>query len=195
MFSQDILKSIIQLKPVIHTPDIYIRMVEKTDNEAIFEYASDPIVSKYHSWDPHQSLQDTHGFLSRYIEFLNKFQKLEFGIILKENDTLIGMCGFHDFSFTHSRCEIRYVLSAKYREKDLLTESVEALIEFGFTRMELNRIEARTRIEDIASQRVLKNVGMNEEGLLREQMFIKGQFTDFKLYSKLKREHHRPKYN
>lgn len=195
MFSQDILKSVIQSKPVIHTPDVYIRMVEKTDNEAIFEYASDPDVSKYHSWDPHQSLQDTHGFLSRYSEFLKKLQKLEFGIILKEKDTFIGMCGFHDFSFDHSRCEIRYVLSAKYRERDLLTESVSALIDFGFAKMDLNRIEAKTRIEDIASQRVLKNVGMIEEGLIRERMFLKGHFTDFKLYSILKREHHRPKYN
>jgi len=103
------------------------------------------------------------------------------------------MCGFHDFSFQDFRGEIGFVLSSEYRGRGLITEAAGALIEFGFTRLALNRIEARARIEDIPSQRVLKNAGMLEEGLMREQMYIKGNFVDFKLYSKLRREYHRPK--
>jgi len=76
MFSQDVLKTVIREKPVIQANNIYLRMIEKTDNHAIYKYASDPVVSKNLSWEPHQSLQDTHEFLSRYQQFLKNLTKI-----------------------------------------------------------------------------------------------------------------------
>ena len=59
---------------------------------------------------------------------------------------------------------------------------------FGFRTMELNRIEARCKIENIASARVMEEVGMRFEGILRQHMFAKGTYHDLKIYSILKEE-------
>ena len=69
-----------------------------------------------------------------------------------------------------------------------MTEAVKAAIDFGFSNMPLNRIEARCDLENIASARVLEKVGMKFEGLLRQHIYSKGSYHDMKMYSILKQE-------
>lgn len=74
--------------------------------------------------------------------------------------------------------------------KGLVTEAVKEVIKHGFEKMNLNRIYARCFVENIGSQKVLEKVGMKFEGILREQLFIKGAFRDMKIYSILRKEYY-----
>jgi ribosomal-protein-alanine N-acetyltransferase len=134
-------------------------------------------------WEAHNSIQDTLDFLTRTEQSRENHESLTYGIILKKSDQLIGMCGLHSINPVHRRAEMGYVLSPEYWGLGIMTEAVNLLLQTGFLTLELNRIEARTRPDNVASQRVLTKVGLTEEGTLRQQMFIKGQFRDFKIFS------------
>ena len=69
-----------------------------------------------------------------------------------------------------------------------MSEAVNAVIEFGFREMLLNRIMARCEVNNIASARVMEKVGMQLEGILRQQLFVKGRYWDLKIYSILREE-------
>ncbi len=69
-----------------------------------------------------------------------------------------------------------------------MTEAVRAVIAFGFRTLQLNRIEARCEIKNIASARVMEKAGMKFEGILRQHAFYKGAFRNFKMYSILRKE-------
>jgi len=70
-----------------------------------------------------------------------------------------------------------------------MSEIVDNLFEFGFEKMYLNRIEARCWSENDKSVRIMEKNNMRFEGVLRDQIYVKGKYRDVKLYSILKSEY------
>lgn len=174
--------------PVLETERLILRKLHWDDTEDIFEYASDPEVPKYSSWSVHDSIEDTKNFLNAVMAQYKNHEVAPWGIVDKADKKLIGTCGFVDFMIEGNRAEIGYALSRNYWGKGYMTEAVRAVIDFGFRTMQLNRIEARCNIENIASARVMEKVGMKFEGILREHLFAKGNYHDLKMYSILTKE-------
>lgn len=67
-------------------------------------------------------------------------------------------------------------MNRKFWGQGLMTEAIEAVIDFGFERMELNRIEASCKPENIGSWRVMEKTGMKFEGTIRQSMIHRGEF-------------------
>ena len=175
--------------PSLETNRLILRRLTLDDDNDVFEYACEPDVAKYVTWEPHKSIEDAITFLSSMIKKYEENEVAGWGIVLKENNKLIGACGFMWWSPENARSEVGYALSKKYWNQGIMTEAMNATVKFGFEKMKLNRIEARTRVENIASQSVLKKAGMTFEGIMREQSFIKGEYLDFTMYSILKKEY------
>lgn len=174
--------------PEIETNRLILRKMRMEDAEDIFEYASDPEVSQYTTWLPHQSIADSRHFLSFIKKRYKNAEAIDWGIVHKADKKLIGTCGFSEWVRQHNRAEIGYVISKKYWGRGYMSEAVHALLEFGFRKLKLNRIEALCQVKNIASARVMEKVGMKFEGILRQKMFVKGEYWDLKIYSILEQE-------
>jgi ribosomal-protein-alanine N-acetyltransferase len=72
--------------------------------------------------------------------------------------------------------------------RGLTSETVRALIGFGFEKMNLNRIEARCIAENVASAGVLKKA-VTYDGTLRQREYVKGAYQNMKRYAILKSEY------
>lgn len=70
-----------------------------------------------------------------------------------------------------------------------MKEALPYIIDYGFDRMNLHRIEAMVGPDNQASLRLVKGLGFVEEGLLREHYFIDGKFYDSLVFSLLKKEY------
>lgn len=170
--------------PPIETARLWLRGLTLSDAEDIFEYASDPEVTKYTLWYHHNSLGDTKTFVSWLIH--DNFAC--WGIVHKGMDKVIGTAFLHSFSFTNRRAEIAFNIARKYWGQGYATEVAQALILFGFEYWCLNRIQGSCMVENIASARVMEKVGMTFEGILRKHTYAKGQYHDMKLFSILRDE-------
>ena len=73
---------------------------------------------------------------------------IRWGITLKDDDTLIGSCGFHHFDEGYHRAETGYILNRAYWGQGIMAEALAAILTYGFSEMGLHRIEA---IIDIAN--------------------------------------------
>ena len=177
--------------PSLETNRTLLRKLSLDDADDIFEYASEPEIAQYVPWEYHRSIEDTLTFLNSVIEKYRQNQNAEWGIVLKDNNKLIGSIGFHWWSIEHASAEIGYALSKQYWGHGIMSEVLHEVIRFGFSNMKLNRIEARTRVENTASQNVLKRAGMTYEGTIREQFFTKGEYRDFMMYSILRKEYNK----
>lgn len=174
--------------PLIETERLLLRKITFEDAADIYEYTSDKNVSKYVTWDRHASLMDTKGFI-HYVNQQYAFKRLApWGIELKENGKLIGTIDFVSWKPNHHTAEIGYAISRQYWGMGITTEAAKALIAFGFTKMELVRIQARCMVENIGSQRVMEKTGMSFEGIIRKGLYAKGKHHDLKLYSILLEE-------
>lgn len=175
--------------PIIETNRLLLRKLSLDDANDMYEYTSNEIVSRYVNWNPHKSIGDTKSYIHYVLQQYYLKKIAPWGIQFKENNKLIGTIDFVTWDPVHRTAEIGYAISHLYWGKGLTPEAVQALIELGFTRMKLERIQARCIAENIASQRVMEKTNMTYEGTIRKSMLIKGTHRDIKLYSILREEY------
>ena len=174
--------------PIIETDRLLLRKITLDDAADIFEYASDPEVSTYMSWEPHQSIQETYDYLERVMQRYQEHNPGPWAIVHKRDAKMIGTCSYGSWAREDYRAEVGYVLNRRYWGQGYMAEAVRAIVDFGFRKLGMNRIQARCDVPNIGSARVMEKVGMTFEGVLRQQLFEKGTFRDIKIYSILRSE-------
>ena len=117
------------------------------------------------------------SFNRRFILFLLNY---------KESEIIIGRCGLHNWNKEHRRAEIGYnMLEEHFKGKGLMTEAIDAIIDYGFNKMNLNRIEALVGIGNIPSLRLMEKYNFKKEGILRQHFYTSDRFEDSIVFSKL----------
>jgi ribosomal-protein-alanine N-acetyltransferase len=174
--------------PVIETERLLLRKITFDDAPDIFDYASDPEVSKYMGWEPHQSIQETYDYLERAMKRYQEHNPGPWAIVHRGNAKMIGTCFFSSWDRQHNSAEVGYMLNRRYWGQGYMAEAVRAIVGFGFRELGINRIQARCNVPNVGSARVMEKVGMSFEGVLRQQLFEKGSYIDVKIYSILKSE-------
>lgn len=79
--------------PTLETERLILRKLKISDDKDIFEYAKDPEVSRYVTWEPHKSIEDARAFINWNLERYNKGEIGEWAIELKETGRVIGSIG------------------------------------------------------------------------------------------------------
>jgi [ribosomal protein S5]-alanine N-acetyltransferase len=173
--------------PQLETENLILRETKPSDAPAIFEIFTDEDVLKYHDVEAATNIQQIEFLIqSRAERFKNK-EGIRWGIAKKENDVIIGSCGY---SIRNAfRAEIGYELAKAHWQKGIMSEALKAAIAWGFYSLELNRIEAMVMLGNIASMQLLNKLSFSEEGILKEYGFWKGQFHDLKIFSLLKKDY------
>ena len=78
-----------------------------------------------------------------------------------------------------------YWIGAPYARKGYMTEALATVLDFGFERLGLHRLEAACLEANAASRRLLLNVGFKQEGYARQYLRINGRWQDHLLFDKL----------
>lgn len=169
--------------PVLQTERLLLRRLTFDDAEDVFAYASDPEVTRYLMWLPHQSIADSLTFITTALERYKTGLTAPWAIVLTAENKVIGTCDYIHWWPDHGRAEIGYALSRDYWGRGLMTEAVKEIIAYGFEVKGVNRIQAMCEIANIGSARVMEKAGMSFEGILREYMMQHDQLRDMKLYA------------
>lgn len=160
--------------PTLTTERLLLRRMLVGDCYDMYEYASKPEVTQFLTWSPHPDIEYT----KEYLQYIANHYKLgdfyDWAVVLREEGKMIGTCGFTRFHMQHDCGEIGYVINPAYRGQGIACEAVRAVMDFGFSRLGLNRIEAKYMEGNQASRRVMEKVGMTFEGVRRGEMLIKG---------------------
>ena len=115
---------------------------------------------------------------------------VQFKLILKETNEVIGSCGYHNWYVGHRKAELGYVLiKDEHKRKGYMSEAVNTILDYGFNRMNLNRIEACIGPGNIASLHLIKKYGFTREGYLRQHFTRDGEIQDTIIFSLLKEEY------
>lgn len=89
-------------------------------------------------------------------------------IELKEISQAIGSIGVVSSLKNIHSVDIGYCISKKYWNKGIMTEALNAVIDFLFNSVNVNRIQTVHAFENKASGRVMEKCGMKYEGTNRQ---------------------------
>lgn len=169
--------------PEIETERLLLREILPEDAEAIYRIFSDDKVTEFYDLVTYTSIDQARELIDFFDESFELERAIRWGITLKPDDTVIGTCGY--VWLRQYRGEIGYDLASAYWRQGIMSEAVEAILEYGFTDLGLNRIEALVMKENVASAALLRSLGFREEGLLRQHDYFKGKFHDMRLFALL----------
>jgi [ribosomal protein S5]-alanine N-acetyltransferase len=173
--------------PVIETDRLVLREIVTADLASLFAIHGDPEAMRWFGKDPVPSLEATHELIDAFASWrLLPNPGARWGLQLKTHPTLIGTCGLFKWNRNWQTCTIGYELNQSHQGQGLMGEAADAVIEWGFAELQLNRIEAQIHPKNTASIAMAEKLGFVREGLLREAGFWGGQFEDFVQYSLLR---------
>jgi ribosomal-protein-alanine N-acetyltransferase len=176
----------------LETNRLFLREFRPEDSEAIFQLYEDSQVTE-HVMEPINTPQQAEAIVQEYMAYFQTGKGIVWAITLKGSTTVIGTCGYEVISAYDKRGEIGYDLGKAYWGQGLMKEALKAVIDYSFSTMDLNRIQAYVLLENDRSINLLKKIHFNNEGLLREYRWFKGGFSDWTLMSLLKKDWLSPK--
>jgi [ribosomal protein S5]-alanine N-acetyltransferase len=119
----------------------------------------------------------------------NRFSMFFFLLLDKQTNLPIGECGFHTLNTSHRRTELFYTLRHEAdKRKGLMTEALHVVLKYGFTELDLHRVEALVGSSNTASIKLLQRFNFVKEGTMREDYVVNGKNQDSDCYSLLKWE-------
>jgi len=126
------------------------------------DYAQDPEVTRYLSWRPHVSPQQTEGYLAEIVSDWD--QRRSPWVLERRSDA--RPLGMLRATQSGPQAELGYVLARAHWGQGYMSEVVLALRELGLA-SGLQRITALVDVENLGSARVLEKAGFVREGTLR----------------------------
>lgn len=174
---------------VLKTERLLLRKLVPEVYDHIYKRYSDPELKLFLGLDTNDALQTEKN---KYAQGLYTYNRrfVNFQLLDKATEKIIGGCGFHTWYIEHHRAEIGYALNDDAdKQKGLMTEAMKAVIYYGFIHMNLHRIEALIGPANAASIKLVTNAGFKKEGHLREHYFKNNVMQDSLIFSLLKSEY------
>jgi [ribosomal protein S5]-alanine N-acetyltransferase len=154
----------------IRTARLLMRQPNEADAPAIFErYAQDAGVSRFMSWTPHQSVDDTVAFLHRIIAENAAGRSHGYLIFARDIGTLLGSIGG---AIEEHRMQFGYLLARDAWGKGFATEAATQFVASVLADAGIFRVQAYCDLENQASARVLEKAGLRFEGTLRRYLVL-----------------------
>ena len=167
------------------TERIKIKELSTVHLQQVYQLHSSPLVDEFNTLGIPESIDISKELLNEWIATQHDIPRTKyiFCIELKETNEFIGLIAMNLGKVNYRIAEVWYKLHPEFWGLGYTTEALLALLEFGFLKLGLHRIEAGCAVENIASIRVLEKVGMTREGRKRKILPIRGEWVDNYIYS------------
>ena len=157
---------------------VYLRALERADlNEKYLGWLNDPVVNRY--------LES--GIFPYTIDELEKFfeqvsgsrEQVILAIADKKTDEHIGNIKLGPINWVHRKATLGILIGEKHCwGQGMATDATRLMVDYGFFRLNLRRIELGVHAEHDAAVHVYEKVGFKIEGRMREVLFHDGKYKD-----------------
>ena len=169
---------------VLDSQRLTLRPFTLKDADDVFEYASDPLVTNFLTWDT----ITTKARAENIIENIYMKRKGIYAIELKEEKKCIGCIDIRIDPY-NNKASLGYVLNRSYWNKGYMTEALKVILYLSFKRLKLNRVEACHYVGNEGSGRVMEKCGMHYEGTCQSTERIKCKRHEEKHYAIIAEEY------
>lgn len=174
--------------PDLESERLMYRSFLPTDAAALFALRTDARVLEYLDTEAQADVGAAEQMIERNRLSFEQKEGLNWVIVDKESQTMIGYAGIWRLDRDHCRGEIGYSLHPDYWRKGYMTETLNCLLRFAFQELHLHSIEANVNIANEASKQLLLKLGFQQEAYFRENYLHNGQFLDSAIFCLLERD-------
>lgn len=150
---------------IIETARLFLRPPLLADAAVMFaQYSRDPAVTKYLTWQAHESVETTVAFLQRCATMWQQGSGFPWVVTLLHTGQFAGMV---ELRVREQRAEVSFAVTRPYWDCRVAPEAIQAVIDWVLQQSSIYRVSALCDVDDVWSAQVYEAVGMRCEGLLR----------------------------
>lgn len=173
----------------LKTDRLTMRRFRPEDAKEMYNnWAKDERVCKFLTWDPHESEEATKQLLEYWCKDYEKPDWYQWAIVY--DGKVIGSLAVVEFSEKNESAELGYCIGYEYWGMGIMSESVQAVIDFLFSEVGLNRITICHAVKNPASGRVAQKCGLVLEGIHKEEFKSRsGEYLDIAHYGIVRKDY------
>lgn len=178
-------------KNQITTERLSLKLVEMMDLDWLYQLLSLPEVDQYNTLGIPENREVTRKMIAQHVldNCEPSPQRYTFSVLDKSNGIGVGLCALNLGRAKYQSAEIWYKYFPQYWGKGFASETVKALLDFGFQDLQLQRIEAGCAVGNIGSVKVLEKSGFTKEGRQRKTLHLEDGWSDHFDFGILRSEH------
>jgi len=180
-------------RPLFETDRLIIQRFTRRDHSTLDDAirSSLPELNQWLPWARMDyELGDTTSFIRESIQAWKEERAWDYSIRHKERpDRHLGNVSLWTVSKLGKIAEFGYWVRTDENSKGICTEAVECLLAEAFGPLGYHKVTLRIAIGNDPSDRVAGKLGFTREGVLREELLIRGNWVDHSLWSLLDREY------
>jgi RimJ/RimL family protein N-acetyltransferase len=143
--------------PILLSPRLVMRAPHEDDIDALAHLANNANIANMVARMPHPyTVADAADFVRR--TRAGAIGKCVYAITKADNGAFLGCCGIEPHEDGHT-VELGYWLGEPYWNQGYVTEAAHALIDMVFRTRDVEQIDARCRVMNIPSRRVIQKCG------------------------------------
>lgn len=142
--------------PVLQTERLVLRKLSIDDADEIFFLRSSDGVNKFLDRPRANNIDEAVAFINKVNIGIANNISLYWVICFKDNPKLIGTICLWNFNEEENKAEVGYEVIPENQGNGIAGEALSKIIEFGFGTMRLDKIEAYTHKENLASTKLLE---------------------------------------
>ena len=171
----------------IETPRLILRRFIPTDAQSMYHnWASDPQVTKFLTWPPHDSVDTSRRIIESWIAEYANDSYYHWAIEFKELGQPIGSLIAISKDDRLQTAHIGYCIGAPWWHQGIMTEALRAVVDFLFDEVGMNRIESRHDPNNPHSGAVMRKCAMRYEGTFRQADWNNQGICDCAIYAILR---------
>jgi ribosomal-protein-alanine N-acetyltransferase len=174
--------------PILESERLVFRRLKESDAPEVFKLRSNPENMKYIPRPLLKNEEEALAMIHMMNAKIDENTDINWGVCLKNTDTIIGFMGFYRTQPEHYRTEIGYMVLPEYEGKGYVTEAVKTMLNYAFNSAGFNTVNAVIDPANSGSEKVLLKNGFRKEGYFLEDEYFDGKFWDSIHYGILKRE-------
>ena len=176
---------------VIDTERLLLRRFQYDDSDAMLKnWAGDEKIQSMYCEPVYTTFEEVRQLLNHYIQNYLHDDYFRWAIIDKNTLECIGQIAFFLIDSHNHFAEIEYCIGSQFHRQGLATEATKAVIDFGFQKIRLHKIQICTKTINKASLRVIEKCGFVYEGTLRDYFYINDEYVGRMYFSMLDSEYH-----
>ncbi|MFZ6654055.1 GNAT family N-acetyltransferase [Undibacterium sp. TJN19] len=169
----------------LETPRLIIRTITEDDLADLFNVFSDDDITHFLPYTTWQNKDDARAWYDKVLENAAAASAIQCVMADKHSGKVIGSILLFRFDTECARAELGYALGKPYWGKGYMAEALKTLLPHAFTHMGFNRIEAEVDTRNAPSANLLRHLGFQQEGLMRQRWTMKGQVKDTLFFAML----------
>ena len=174
--------------PHIETDEIVLRKITDDDIDALFEIYNNKKLFEYTPSIFKETKQEIGELVERFHTRFADKQMIRMAITLKsEGNFAVGVAEMYGYNADVNMVAIGYRINERFWGRQIATKAVQAMTQFLFEEIGINRVYAEAMPTHAASLRILEKCGFVREGVIRQGYYFQDVgVVDGVIYSMLK---------